>query len=324
MKKNLRNILVLSLGLITTIATAQYSAVNETVIDNTNSDDRNGFSRTTVSADWGGIHVSGDLIYSLEGEGTSWDVYEAYASTNLMGFCDVTMGQQDLSFGSGALMSSGSILDESAFGRYTTQGVNFSTSLVGMDVSIGMFDLNNESTYMNASGNFAGANVNVLMMSDAAGNKAHGYDLSYSMGDFTASASMNSDFDEDEMTSYGVSYSAMANLTLSAAMTEYEGDFGMGGTSANNKGIISGNMGGPGGLLAGDKNTSMGIAYNLGDITFGYTRHSVENDANDGFEANTMSIGYTLNSNCTLSIDRYADDRNTGDDVTLIGINITM
>ena len=45
---------------------------------------------------------------------------------------------------------------------------------------------------MNASGSFAGANINILMMNKEDGSKAHGYDLSYGMGDFGVSASMNS------------------------------------------------------------------------------------------------------------------------------------
>jgi len=318
MKKNLRNILVLSLGLITTIATAQISASNSTWIDNTDSDARTGYSLTTVAADWGGIHLSTDYLYSSDGSvAATHGIYEAYASTDLMGFATLTMGQQDLSYGSGALMSSNNGI---TYHRFTTQGVNFATSLAGLDVTVGMFDLDNESSYINASGSFAGANVNILMMNAADGSKAHGYDLSYGMGDFSLSASMNSDFDGDEMTSYSVSWDGFDNLTVHAGITEYEGNFGM-ATSANNLGVGYGNLGGPGGLVAGDKNTSMGVAYDLGDISFGYTRHSVENETNGDFDANTMSIGYTLNDNCTLGVMR--NDYN-GTEHTLINVKITM
>ena len=50
-----------------------------------------------------------------------------------------------------------------------------------------------------AKTNFGGAYVNILMMNNDLDEKAHGYDLSYDMNNFSLSASMNSDYDGDEL-----------------------------------------------------------------------------------------------------------------------------
>ena len=321
MKKILRNVLVLALGLTTTIATAQIGASNTTWIDNSDSDARDGNSRTTITADWGGVHVSSDWNYSFNSDSATsgLSLYEAYASTDLMGFGTLTMGQQDLSYGSGSLIgSNGGVVST----RNTTQGVNLNMSLAGLNITAGMLDLNNNTTYMNASGSFAGADINVLMMNKEDGSKAHAYDLSYGMGDFSVGASMNSDFDGDEMTSYSVTYSGIDNLGISVAQTEMKADNG-GVFNSDYSAVNGGFAYGAGPVLAsGDKNTSMGIAYNLGDISIGYTRHSIANDANaDDVEANQMTLGYQLNGNAGLSVSRW-DDGN-GSESTWLTVTIT-
>ena len=55
----------------------------------------------------------------------------------------------------------------------------------------------------------------------------NGYDFGYSLmgGDLNLMYSMNSDFDDDEMTSYGLSYDVFENMSLSYSMTNYSEDF---------------------------------------------------------------------------------------------------
>jgi hypothetical protein len=80
---------------------------------------------------------------------------------------------------------------------------------------------------MNANGNFGGADFNVLMMTGSNINgdaKAHGYDLSYDMNNFSVSASMNSDFDGAEYTSYGLTYNVSDDLSASFSRTSYGDD----------------------------------------------------------------------------------------------------
>jgi len=321
MKKNLQKILVLALGLTTTIASAQFSASSTSRIDNGDSDNRTITNRIALSADYGAVHVSSDVDMSnADGNsltaGASYDIYEAYASTDLMGFGTLTVGRKDLSFGSGALISS----NDWGFERHTQNGVSLDANLGGFDVSLGsmggvQYDAAN---YMNASGNFGGADVNILMMNDG-DNKAHGYDLSYGMNSFTISASMNSDFEGDEMTSYGLTYNVTDDLSASFGRTSY-GDsvdatattnrpdgntgFDMGNTSTND-GWASGNMGY---LNSGDEATTMGVSYDLGDITLSYTMATVSNeDVENDREVTIMSLGYALNDNCNVSMSRFSD-----------------
>jgi hypothetical protein len=336
MKKNLQKILVLALGLTTTIASAQFSANSVSRIDNTDSDNRSIKNRIAISADYGAVHVSSDVSANTDGTAASYAIYEAYASTDLMGFGTLTVGRQDLSFGSGALLSG----NDWGLNRYTEDGISFSMNLGGFDVNLGslggvQYDASN---YMNASGNFGGADVNILMMNDG-DNKAHGYDVSYAMNNFTVTASMNSDYDGDEMTSYGLTYNVTDDLSATFGRTSY-------GDAVDNDGVIStgfdmsntamsgDNTNGEawangvlGYLGSNDENTSMGVSYDLGDITLSYTMHTISNDNTwdgtgtepfagavmgddstpDDREATSMSLSYQLNDNCSISLSRFSD-----------------
>ena len=315
MKKNLRNILVLSLGLITTIASAQWSADSRTRINNSNSDERTAVQRITVSSDWGGIHASADLNYDVDGGTATHSFYEAYASTDLMGVATMTVGRQDLSYGSGALMSS----NDWGMARYTNDGIDVSMELGGFNLNVGTLNgIDQDNNYMNASGSFAGADVNILMMNDG-DNSAHGYDLSYSMGDLSISVSMNEDYSENTYNSYGVSYTVFDNLTASISQTSNEGGFTMANTALSG-GWDNGNIGY---LTDGDEDRAIGISYNLGDISLGYTMHNIDNEAagTEG-EANAMHLGYSLNDNAHIGIARFTDqDEN---EMTWLTISIGM
>jgi len=245
-----------------------------------------------------------------------------------MGFGTLTVGRQDLSFGSGALLSG----NDWGMSRYTENGVSLSANLGGFDVDLGslagvQYDASN---YMNASGNFGGADINILMMNNGE-QKAHGYDLSYAMNNFTISASMNSDYDGDEMTSYGLTYNVTDDLSASFGRTSY-GDaitgvdetglpttttgFNMDNTAMGNDGLGAWTNGNIGYLGSNDENTSMGVSYDLGDITLSYTMHTISNDNTDvdgndltadDREATSMSLSYQLNDNCSLSMSRFSD-----------------
>ena len=303
MKKNLQKVLVLALGLTTTIASAQdFNVDSRTRVNNTDSEARTAEQRLTVGASWGGsdwgIHASSDMSYDVANGATTTSVYEAYVSTDVMGFGTLTMGRQDLSFGSGALMSSnGWGLD-----RYTNDGISLGMSFSGFDVSVGTLDgINQDNNYMNAGGNFGGADINILMMNDG-DNSAHGYDLGYSMMGIDLSYSMNSDYDGDEMTSMGAGYS-MGDLGLSYAMTSYDGAFAMDNTAMSG-GWTNGVLGYQN---AGAEVTSMGLSYELAGISLGYTAHSIDDNGTET-DATAISLGYSLNDNAHLGILRIDDN----------------
>ena len=74
MKKNLQKILVLALGLTTTIASAQFSANSTSRIDNTDSDARTVTNRIALSADYGAVHVSSDVYAASDNSATSYQI----------------------------------------------------------------------------------------------------------------------------------------------------------------------------------------------------------------------------------------------------------
>ena len=322
MKKNLRNLLVLSLGLITTIASAQWGATSTSWIDNTDSDARTLDNRTTLTVDLSAIHVSADYNSVWNNAGTSQsnaNVYEAYASTDVMGFGTLTMGRQDLSFGSGALVSS----DNYGNSRYTTDGADFAASFGGIAINAGtMSGISTATNYVNAGGSFSGVSFNMLMISTA-GVKSHGYDLGYSLmdGALNLHYSTNDDGNGNEMTDMGGSYNVMDNVSIHGSMRKYEGTAGGTFTAANsawNEGLAGGNLAH---YENGSEIISYGLNYGLGDISLGYTMHTKSMTGTADVDITDLSLSYNLNDNCTLGYRAY---KNGAVEVNLITVGIGL
>ncbi|HIG32052.1 MAG TPA: hypothetical protein EYQ09_01215, partial [Flavobacteriales bacterium] len=189
MKKNLRNILVLAMGLMTTVSFAQdWNVDSRTRIDMSGDNDKmDGQQRATLGATWGGsdwgIHISSDVNYTLGGDAASMGIYEAYASTDLMGFASLTAGRQAINNGSGALMSG----NDWGASRTTWDGMSFGLNLDMADITVGYHSQNSGGVdeedagnmWVNAAGEFSGWNVNVLYMTDEAqDDNATGIDIS--------------------------------------------------------------------------------------------------------------------------------------------------
>ena len=275
MKKNLRNILALSLGLMTTVAFAQdWNVDSRTRIDMSGDNSKMSTDqRVTVGTTWGGdawgIHVSSDVNYTLgENDATaSMSIYEAYASTDLMGYASLTAGRQALNYGSGALMSS----NDWAASRTTWDGMKFGLNLDMADITVGYHSQNGgaadeESTgnmWVNAGGEFSGWKVNVLYMTEQAmgesGDAATGIDISGELMGAGISASMNTDYAGGEMNMLGVSYAVNDDMNVVAGYTTYgETGFTMAGTNMDGSWMETG---GVGYLGANDENISIGGTY---------------------------------------------------------------
>jgi hypothetical protein len=324
MKKNLRNILALSLGLMTTVAFAQdWGVDSRTRIDMSGDNDmRSTDQRVTLGTTWGGsdwgIHVSSDVNYTLagtNGAAASMGIYEAYASTDLMGYANLTMGRQALNYGSGALMSS----NDWAARRTTWDGMTFGLNLDMADITAGYHrtnqgDIDEESAgnmWVNAAGEFSGWSVNVLYMTDEdetnKPNAASGIDISGELMGATISASMNKDFNEGEMSMLGVAYPVNDDMTVTGSYTTYGDEaFTMAGTNMAGSYDVTGNLGY---LGANDEDMSLGITYKMSGISLGAAMHQITNSENDDYERDVMeiSLGYSLNDNSALSI-QYATD----------------
>jgi len=321
MKKNLRNILALSLGLMTTVAFAQdWNADSRTRIDMSGDNDAmSAAQRVTVGTTWGGsdwgIHISSDVNYTIGGdEEVTAEVYEAYASTDLMGYASLTMGRQAINNGSGALMSS----NDWGTNRTTWDGATFGLNLDMADVTIGYYRTNGGAEgeedagnmWLNAGGDFSGWAVNVLYMTDEGNDDAAtGIDISGEVGGAGVSASMNTDYSGNEMRVIGLTYAVNDDMGVNVSQTVYseDGDFNMAGTNMDGSWMETGNMGY---LGAGAELLSYGLTYNMAGISLGATMHNVTNSMDDAVDtdATEISLGYSLNDNAGLSLSMIDDN----------------
>ena len=173
----------------------------------------------------------------------SMNVYEAYASTDVMGYANVAVGRQALNYGSGALLSS----NDWGTNRTTWDGFKIGLDLDMADVTIGYASRNNDNgsdsldngnMYLNAGGEFSGWNVNLVYMTrttqgESGENAATGIDISGEVMGAGISASMNSDYDGDEMRVIGLTYAVNDDMGVNVSQTVYgeEGGFNMAGTN---------------------------------------------------------------------------------------------
>ena len=352
MKKNLRNVLALALGLITTVSFAQdWNVDSRTRIDMSDAADDGSEKmmtdqRVTLGATWGGsnwgIHVSSDVNYNLGDPATSYtgtrptmSIYEAHASADLFGMASMTVGRQALDYGSGALISS----NQWGANRTTWDGFTFGLGLSDMaDITIGYASRNdsgvvngvapdaNANMYANIGGEFSGWNVNILYMTksgpdyDAAGmsdNAAMGIDISGALMGATLSLSMNTDHSENEMRVLSLGYSVNDDLSVNVGQTAYStdnvGTFMMPGTDMSG-GWANGNLGY---LASGMEDLHYGVSYNLGGISLGATMHNITDatEGNDDYERSVMvlDLGYSMSNNASLGL-KYATDDNGSDD----------
>ena len=321
MKRNLRNILALSLGLMTTVAFAQdWGVDSRTRIDMSGDNDKmETEQRVTLGATWGGsdwgIHVSSDVNYRLgNNDAASMSIYEAYASADLMGYASLTAGRMAINNGSGALMSS----NDWGTNRTTWEGMQFGLNLDMADVTIGYHRSNTGAAdeedagnmWLNAGGEFSGWNVNVLYMTDEANeDAATGIDISGEVAGAGVSASMNTDFDGDEMRVIGLTYAVNDDMGVNVSQTVYgeDGGFNMAGTNMDGSWMTTGNMGY---LAGGDEMLSYGLTYNMAGIALGATMHNVTSLDESERDVTEISLGYSLNDNAGLSLS-MVDDADT-------------
>ena len=83
----------------------------------------------------------------------------------------------------------------------------------------------NTNMHMNIGGEFSGWNVNFLYMTETtngeSGDAATGIDISGNVAGATVHASMNTDFEGDEMRVLGLSYAVNDDMGVHASQTTY-------------------------------------------------------------------------------------------------------
>jgi hypothetical protein len=310
---------------MTTVAFAQdWNADSRTRIDMSGDNDKMMTSqRATIGATWGGsdwgIHVSSDVNYTLGSraagdDGLAMQIFEAYASTDLMGYASLTAGRQALSYGSGALMST----RDWGTDRTTWDGMTFGLNLDMADVTLGyannnmggVADEDNGTMYINAGGEFSGWNVNLLYMTKTVNGEdsdaATGLDISGNVAGAGISASMNTDYDGDEMRVIGLSYDINDDMGVMVSQTVYGDDngFDMANTNMSGADWSNGQMAY---LNGGDEMLSYGLTYNMAGMSLGATMHNVTASDESERDVTEISFGYSLNDNAGLSLSMVDD-----------------
>ena len=354
MNKKLRNILTLSLALLSTVSFAQEISLDSRTRANMHGDnemmlvEQRATLSTNIGGDDWGVHLSSDVNWfhhdATTGPGTlTARVYEAYASTNLFDLATLTVGRQAWDFGSGALIGS----NQWAAVRNTRDGMllDIDNDLVGLNVGYSNFNNGNpgeeSSTYtlINASKSVGDFTANVLLINQTQpGQELNltGLDLGYSAmdGALELNAMMNAGTENDveyEMVSLGATYSVNDDLSVRASSTVY-GDNGFSITGSNygdsyngaDSWLTHGNLGF---LRANDENLSIGVDYSMGDFDLSATVHTITNANVESYEANVteISVGYTLNDHASLNVKMVEDDRFDLDGIsyTWLTLNVT-
>jgi hypothetical protein len=345
MKKNLQNALVLAMGLMTTVTFAQdWNVDSRTRIDMSEANSKalegdmmSTSQRATLGytfggSDWG-IHASTNVNYTLgPGNVATISVYEAYASTDLMGYANLTVGRQALDYGSGAIISS----NQWGANRTTWDGFTFGLDLDMADVTFGYAgstdsitgeDGSNSQMWLNAAKSEGDWSANVFYISTTVGTAdaktAMGVDASYALmgGDLNLQGSYNTatgySAEDMDMTMIGATYNVNESMSISGSQTTY-GENGFNVGSASMQGYNE--SGSLGYLSANDVNMAIGGAYAMGDFTLGATMNMITNEGVAGSAAPEdrdvmdISLGYTMSANANLSLSMATDTQ--GDEET--------
>ena len=285
MKKNLRNVLALALGLMTTVSFAQdWNVDSRTRMDMSEKkgeDYRVTTQRVTLGATWGGsdwgIHISSDFNYNLGERALGGN--EASMSFDL-DMADVSLG-------------------------YASRNDAETTKLDGVAEE-------KTNMWLNMGGEFSGWNVNVLYLSNSLlDDAAYGVDIAGGVMGASVSGSMNTDYAGNTMRAINLGYAATDNINLSVGQTAYSDEGQFGANLASDMSAGSWNETGTIGYLgAGDEDITYGLTYAAGGISVGATMHRVTNTIDENYEraAMELNVGYSLGNNASLGLKYITDD----------------
>ena len=374
MKKNLQTILVVALGLLTTVSYAQdWGVDSRTRIDMSgDGDEMSTDQRVTLGATWGGsdwgIHLSTDVNYvfvdqNLDNRPTI-SVYEAYASTNLFGFANLTLGKQALEYGSGAFVAKN---DWASIDRNTVEGMLFDIENDFVDLDLGLSQRDNgdgsemlDIMWINASKSSGDWSVNLLYSDINNMTQVEGFDTSgMSLGMFgvsTEAQAMGLDFaysamggalslnvsyntltmgdDEMDFTDISGTYNVNDDMSVMAGRASY-GENGFNDLlGLGNRGWYNGTSsswlshGNIGHLGQNQENMYIGGSYDMGSFSVGATVHTIT-DGSDGAgdyerQATEVTVGYSFSDNASLSYKMVTDNEGGNDDVNYNWVTLTI
>ena len=339
MKKNLRFVLALTLGLATTVSAQDWSVDSRTRVNSTE-DAMSTEQRVRTAVDFGGEAVSAHVelnsaatLGAVANKDFSLSVREAYATTNVMDFASLTAGRMALNFGSGRILGDNDFVQGN--------GNTWDGFLVGInaidaaDIHVGYASTNMEGAYdattmyVNAAGEFNGANVNLLYVDskeDLSGseNTSLGLDVAYStMGaDLTLGYYTNdNNGTEMDLITLGASYGVNDALSIHAGYDMYgENGFYLGTGSF-------GDMYGSGMEYSTfnfeGTDMSFGGSYTMGDFMVGATMHTITSeDETVDYAVTDLSLGYTLSDNSSVKVNYATSDRDANAEYTKTWISL--
>jgi hypothetical protein len=348
MKKNLRIVLALTLGLATTAHAQDWSVDSRTRVNSTE-DATSTEQRVRTAVDFGGEKVSAHVEFNTAAtlgkyaaDELNFDVRQAYATTNVMDFASLTAGRMALDFGNGRIMGTrdwdqydlGSTFDGFLVGinnDFADLHLGYATS---KDTTHSMFTEGYEGTsmFINAGKDMDNMSFNLFYMSrqdDIVGvdETSMGLDASYAMdnginltlGYYTIDDGTDSEMD---LTSLGAHYQVNDGLAVHAGYDMY-GENGFYSSTGS-----FGDMQGSGMIYSsfeGFEGTDMsfGGSYAMGDFMLGATMHNVtsEDEAVE-YAVTDISLGYTLSDNSSVKVNYATSDQDAENEFTKTWISL--
>jgi len=334
MKKNLRFVLALTLGLATTVSAQDWSVDSRTRVNSTE-DAMSTEQRVRTAVDFGGEAVSAHVEFntaatlgSLAADELNFDVRQAFATTNVMDFASLTAGRMALDFGNGRIMGTrdwdqydlGSTFDGFLVGinnDFADLHVGYAAS---KDTTHALLPNGYDGTtmFINAAKDMDNMSFNLFYKSsnddmNSVDNTAMGIDASYAtemgvnltLGYYT----MDDGTHEMDLTSLGANYEVNDGLTIHAGYDMYgeHGFYSETGSFGDNQGS---------GMVYSSfedfegTDMSFGGSYAMGDFILGATMHNVtsEDDKID-YAVTDISLGYTLSDNSSVKVNYATSDR---------------
>lgn len=339
MKKNLRFVLALTLGLATTVSAQDWSVDSRTRVNSTE-DATSTEQRVRAAVEFGGETVSvfaeinsSATLGAVANETFTNSLRQAYATTNIMDFASFTAGRMALNFGSGRILGdnnwvqgNGNTWDGFLFGinndfadvhvgyaATDMTGAYDATTLyanIGKDMGAMGFNL----LYVNTTEDLSGSE-NTSMGLDATYAMDNGINLS--LGYYTNDNGTT----EMDLTSLGVSYGVNDDLTVYAGYDMY---------GENGFYLASGSFGDFYGsgmeystMTYEGTDMSIGGSYAMGDFSIGATMHTIASeDEIIDYSVMDLSLGYSLSDNSGLSVNYATSERDAANEFTKTWISL--
>ena len=360
MKKNLRFVLALTLGLATTVSAQDWSVDSRTRVNSTE-DATSTTQRVRTAVDFGGDAVSAHVEFNawttlgnggLFQEFGDFDVRQAHATTDLMGFASLTAGRMAVNFGSGRILGDNDWSNDiNTDNSNTFDGLLFGINNDFADIHLGyaatdmtandVLAYDASKMFVNIAKEMDAMSFNLLYMTtknesdDAAAEMdvtTMGLDATYAM-DNGVNLSLGYYTNDDgttemDLTTLGASYEVNGDLSVHAGYDMYgENGFYL------SSGSFGDNLGSGMKYSAFDAtrgectDMSFGGSYAMGNFMIGATMHTISPEEEGAFEdisVMDLSVGYTLtdNSSVTLNYATYDDGVSEEETTSWISLNI--